>query len=530
MSKPKCDKCGPTPCKCHPCYDVAVGDCNKNTCCDKETTAAPVDPCNVPVICTEGCEEFMHADCIMTNCGLTLQQVIDLLIDPNTCLPYTVPPTCPDTIVSDCNTLGDINLNTISGAMGVNWTVSTAPVTSELSIGDVIVPGINVPDVLDNAGAYVFETTIDGCKTILNLDLFTVDVAITDNEFQPTCTYTSTIENVSFDLPVPNEPGYITSGDFIVLNSCLNNNTGGVHETVNLSSITVPLVQLGIGPDVFGSIATGGFVNTIKVARDDGNQNVTYHTIDLSPTGAVLSGCGGLTTPAALTYTSPNIAAFEEALNIALLNGICQATGDLPASIHVAADVSTIFSGGAAGRAVPEFTSIATHNPTGPYVGIDSTDAYLDWQVTAFPNPPGFPRETTLTERTLLAQSHSIPDDTSIIDTPCGELCYLAFISGSPGTFTFNNISFETEANTSVINICTGDGQVVNERVCRNRVVTVTLETGCNCGDGVETFLWSTGETTSSINVTAEPGISQSYTVAVTCDGRVTNKNVTVDF
>lgn len=64
----RCDKCLPNPCKCHPCYDVTVGDCNQP--CDD--TPVEVDPCVGQEFCDDTCDPSISTDCFILPNGDTL--------------------------------------------------------------------------------------------------------------------------------------------------------------------------------------------------------------------------------------------------------------------------------------------------------------------------------------------------------------------------------------------------------------------------------------------------------------------------
>ena len=68
--KNTCNKCETK--VCHPCYDTLVNSCSEP--CDN-TQAQPID-CLTQEYCSEGCDSFIDAKCILFSDGETLETKI----------------------------------------------------------------------------------------------------------------------------------------------------------------------------------------------------------------------------------------------------------------------------------------------------------------------------------------------------------------------------------------------------------------------------------------------------------------------
>ena len=81
-----CSTCGTPSCNCHPCYQTLVG--STSTVCDG--TTAPLSDCVTNEYCTDGCDSFLKAECIVFADGETLETkwstMITLLTNMAECL------------------------------------------------------------------------------------------------------------------------------------------------------------------------------------------------------------------------------------------------------------------------------------------------------------------------------------------------------------------------------------------------------------------------------------------------------------
>jgi hypothetical protein len=235
----------------------------------------------------------------------------------------------------------------------------------------------------------------------------------------------------------------------------------------------------------------GAFVVSVKFGRSSNN---TTFDIPLAPNTAVLSGVGGTTTPAALTYTG---------VNQDLMDAITIAINNYLGTLSLYTNVTVTFG--------PNGINIATdcrHNATDNYCGIQDGDEEFIWE-----QDNGVQYVTTAAGGNNSGASVQFNSNAA----PCGilstRLTVLAF------NISISNSSHDlvavTNANPDVIY---DNVNLTPIRVCAEHILTVI-----NACVGA-TYLWSTGAVTDSITVPAG-----SYSVQVTCpDGCVYNLNIDV--
>lgn len=378
---------------------------------------------------------------------------------------------------------------------GVNTVVNNG---NTIGISDN--PTVALVDGSSASGTYVFTYTISGGCGSDSATLTVTAYEITISQNPETCDFShGGVNPVDFtntpQVVILNNSSSITQNYlYRVYSSCPAPNTV-IHQEV--VSGTIATIEARYNQEQ-GFFSAGGYMNIIRVGARIGGIT-TIHDINVSPSGATLTGCGGTTTSGALVLTAtnaPGAAAFQTAVSIAFLNGLCAATGLTPSNVSFEFEMNP-----------PNYNRFKWHfdvknNPSGGWVGIDSTNAAISYSlaggsITSWPS--GCANCVS-----IVGYGQKVGPGANVdsgMEIPCGVLS--GFLFGNGPTYNVVNFySMTVVAPLPALSIATDGSPTING--CGFIELTANYSPSCS---GTPTYLWSTGETTQMINVLVGDGV-----------------------
>ncbi len=358
------------------------------------------------------------------------------------------------------------------------------------------------------AGVYRFKYSLfESGFTVVNCDCSleaTVTVTVVDtlsasiSAVSDDCTYTMVIKHP--DTATPNSIKLAVSSNSIVATyNRLITSCSGTITTPKSTSVS----PIGITLITSQSLGTGGYIDHFTLKTTTG----ATITVPLSPTTAILTGVGGTITAAQLTFLSVSPAIFSTAIYKAILNyldslGYTDGTHfKLTAVNYLPTNRLRITFG-------------AKHNPGSLWMGISTAENELEF----YPN--GSSVIPVLDEDDWSPSVPSFVMSEVYANAPCptgATQLSQTFAISTLGQMNLTSFDFDTIELTNTTVAVTPTGTATTD--CAGYELTAT---GTPCS-GTLSYLWSTGDTSSSITVQ-----NGTYTVTVTCSDPSASDDATI--
>jgi hypothetical protein len=411
-------------------------------------------------------------------------------------------------------------------------TAATTPLIyngNPYNVGDTL-PDSNPCITFDDCGTFELTYTISNCvivdinqATVANMTL-NVQETIVDLQYNDPCDYVYTAVNPTDGsntwrhLAVADSINSDSSVRMIVTETC-----GATVTQVSNNVLNTPIKwgTTRYTNNNTNRLANGGWIETIRIHRDNGLGVITFIDVPLEAAAVILAGYDAGVITADLIWNTPSSPAEDLAMATAIKQVIENAIninwGLTNTSYGLTTTITTV---GTNANFVIEFD--IKHDPTADWVGIDITDLDIVWH-----RFPGAPRGVTHLANTKAGNSVTLTENYT---TACGQV-----LGVQASNFNIiNNRAFAETTNFNFVDVnllnsinVTNDGGNVLNGTCNNIQLEATICPGAGCTTTTYTWSGPNGFTsTSNPVIVSDYG---DYTVSVDCDGIVCETTTDVE-